>query len=96
MRSLNCKTNKSQSLYGTESLCVSLAANIKGTGFLSGHNDGSVVRYYLNDGENELSGRILYHPVPPFALAWNHDGFCIGGCDQRIVFYDKTVGIWYL
>ncbi|XP_013113055.2 intraflagellar transport protein 172 homolog [Stomoxys calcitrans] len=89
VRALHCKTNKSQSLYGAESICVSLAPNTRGTAFLSGHNDGTIIRFFLVDEGNEPSGRIIQHPVPPFALAWPQGGFCVGGCDQRIVFYDS-------
>lgn len=93
VRALHCKTNKSQSLYGAESICVSLAPNTRGTAFLSGHNDGTIIRFFLVDDSNEPSGRIVQHPVPPFALAWPQGGFCVGGCDQRIVFYDTMVSI---
>ncbi|XP_033237758.1 intraflagellar transport protein 172 homolog isoform X1 [Drosophila pseudoobscura] len=88
IRALHSKSNKSQSLYGGDSICISLAANTKGSGFLSGHNDGTIIRYFLTDDANEPLGRVVQHPVPPFALAWPQGGFCVGGCDQRIVFYD--------
>ncbi|KAL9903021.1 intraflagellar transport protein 172 homolog [Glossina fuscipes] len=91
IRALHCKSNKSQSLYGIESICIALAANTKGTAFLSGHNDGTIIRYFVSDDVNEPSSRVAQHPVPPFALAWPQGGFCAAGCDQRIVFYD-TVG----
>ncbi|TMW44725.1 hypothetical protein DOY81_010196 [Sarcophaga bullata] len=91
VRALHCKNNKSQSLYGADSICISLASNTKGTGFLSGHNDGTIIRYFLAEDGNESSGRLIQHTVPPFALAWPQGGFCVGGCDQRIVFYD-TMG----
>lgn len=44
VRVLQTKTNKSHSLYASESFVVSLAPNTKGTGFLSGHADGNVIR----------------------------------------------------
>ncbi|XP_023169799.2 intraflagellar transport protein 172 homolog [Drosophila hydei] len=88
VRALHCKSNKSQSLYGGDSICISLAANTKGNGFLSGHNDGTIIRYYLTEEVSEPLGRVVQHPVPPFALAWPQGGFCAAGCDQRIVFYD--------
>ncbi|XP_043070065.1 intraflagellar transport protein 172 homolog [Drosophila bipectinata] len=89
IRALHSKNNKSQSLYGGDSICISLAANTKGTGFLSGHNDGTIIRYFMTDEATEPLGRVVQHPVPPFALAWPQGGFCAGGCDQRIVFYDN-------
>lgn len=91
MRALHCKSNKSQSLYGGDSICISLAANTKGNGFLSGHNDGTIIRYFMTDEASEPLGRVVQHPVPPFALAWPQGGFCAGGCDQRIIFYDSVV-----
>ncbi|KAH8278227.1 hypothetical protein KR044_002922 [Drosophila immigrans] len=90
IRALHCKSNKSQSLYGGDSICISLASNTKGTGFLSGHNDGTIIRYYLTEEASEPLGRIVQHPVPPFALAWPQGGFCAAGCDQRIIFYDSV------
>ncbi|XP_018787824.1 PREDICTED: intraflagellar transport protein 172 homolog [Bactrocera latifrons] len=91
VRALHCKSNKSQSLYAADSICISLASNTKGTGFLSGHNDGTIIRFFITEDANESSGRLVQHPVPPFALAWPQGGFCAGGCDQKIIFYD-TVG----
>ncbi|ALC42884.1 osm-1, partial [Drosophila busckii] len=90
VRALHCKSNKSQSLYGGDSICISLAANTKGNGFLSGHNDGTIIRFYLTDEATEPLGRVVQHSVPPFALAWPQGGFCAAGCDQRIVFYDSV------
>ncbi|XP_037945105.1 intraflagellar transport protein 172 homolog [Teleopsis dalmanni] len=90
IRALHCKSNKSQSLYGVDSMCITLAPNTRGTGFLSGHNDGTIIRYFITNDANESSGRLIQHPVPPFALAWPQGGFCAGGCDQRIVFYDAA------
>ncbi|XP_030372622.1 intraflagellar transport protein 172 homolog [Scaptodrosophila lebanonensis] len=89
VRALHCKSNKTQSLYSGDSICISLTANTKGNGFLSGHNDGTIIRYFVTDEASESFGRIVQHPVPPFALAWPQGGFCVGGCDQRIVFYDS-------
>jgi len=91
VRALHCKSNKSQSLYGGDSICISLAANTKGSGFLSGHNDGTIIRYYLSEEASEPLGRVVQHPVPPFGLAWPQGGFCAAGCDQRIIFYDSVV-----
>lgn len=95
IRALHCKSNKSQSLYGIDSICIALAANTKGTAFLSGHNDGTIIRYFVSDDVNEPSSRVAQHPVPPFALAWPQGGFCAAGCDQRIVFYDTVVRICF-
>lgn len=70
IRLLNLKTNKSQTLYTTDSFAVSLASNNQGTGFLSGHADGTIVRFFTSDGHSEQQGRVLVHSVAPYALAW--------------------------
>lgn len=89
VRSLNSKNNKSQSLYASESLVVSLVGNVRGTGVLSGHEDGTVVRFFLVEEHGEQSGKLLQHPVPPFVLAWPQNGILVAGCDRKIVFYDN-------
>ena len=43
---LNFQAN---TLYATDSYVVSLSINQNGTGFLSGHADGSIVRWYVAD-----------------------------------------------
>lgn len=93
VRALNCKTNKSQSLYNAESMTISLAANTKGTGFLSGHDDGNVIRFFVASESGEASGRLLQHPVPPFALAWPQGGVAAAGCDRKVTFYDLQVSV---
>lgn len=71
VRALQIKTNKSQNLYETQSMVVSLAANERGTGFICGHDDGSIIRYYISeDSGSQISGRIIQHQTTPVALAW--------------------------
>lgn len=89
VRALHCKTNKSQTLYNGESLTISLSSNSKGNGFLSGHDDGTVIRFYVSDESAEASGKLLQHHVPPIALAWPQGGVAVGGCDKKIYFYDN-------
>ncbi|KAK4876609.1 hypothetical protein RN001_009115 [Aquatica leii] len=91
VRALNLKSSKSQTLYSSDSLVVSLVPNSKGTGFLSGHVDGNIIRYYVSNehSERETSGRILTHSVPPCALAWTQGQIIAGGCDKRIVVYNS-------
>ncbi|XP_031359255.1 intraflagellar transport protein 172 homolog [Photinus pyralis] len=91
VRALNVKSNKSQTLYSSDSLVVSLAPNLRGTGFLSGHVDGNIIRYFVSSehGERETSGRVLTHSVPPFALVWTLGQIIAGGCDKRIVVYNN-------
>lgn len=89
VRALHCKNNKSQNLYGTESMVISLASNSRGTGVISGHDDGSVIRFYIVEENSEPSGRLFQHSVPPAALAWSSSGTIIAaGCDKKVNFYD--------
>ncbi|CAG9816108.1 unnamed protein product [Phaedon cochleariae] len=91
VRALQIKSNKAQSLFASDSLVVSLASNSKGTGFLSGHVDGNVIRFYItNDhGEDEAQGRIALHSVPPYALSWPQDHIFIAGCDKRVSVFNN-------
>ncbi|XP_067120573.1 intraflagellar transport protein 172 homolog [Centruroides vittatus] len=90
VRVANIKTNKSSTLYGTDSYVVSLTTNISGKGILSGHADGSVVRYYFDDeGIGDIQGKILTHTCSPYALTWTVQSIIIAGCDKRIVAYTR-------
>ena len=44
VRAAHCKTNKAQTLYSADSYVCSIVPNANGTGFLSGHADGSIIR----------------------------------------------------
>lgn len=90
IRVANTKNNKSSTIYGTESYVVSLTSNVSGKGILSGHADGTVVRYFLDDeGSGESQGKLLTHPCPPYALAWGSNSIIVAGCDKKIVAYGK-------
>uniref|UniRef100_A0A8C9QX79 Intraflagellar transport protein 172 homolog n=1 Tax=Scleropages formosus TaxID=113540 RepID=A0A8C9QX79_SCLFO len=90
IRLANTKTNKSSTLYGTESYVVSLASNVSGKGVLSGHADGTLVRYFFDDeGSGESQGKLLTHACPPYALAWGANSIIVAGCDKKIVAYGK-------
>lgn len=94
VKGLNCKTNKSQNLFGTESSVVALAAHPKdGGSFLSSHDDGSIVRYSFSsgDGEIEQSGKIIQCSGPAIAIAWTLHGICVTGIDKKVCFYDNQV-----
>ncbi|XP_017777562.1 PREDICTED: intraflagellar transport protein 172 homolog [Nicrophorus vespilloides] len=92
VRALQPKSNKSHTLYGSESLVVSLVPNSIGTGFISGHVDCSVIRFFVTERneEDEPQGRILTHSVPPYALAWVQNFVFAAGCDKRIVVYNNS------
>lgn len=92
VRALSTKLNKSQSIYETQSMVVSLAANERGTGFICGHDDGSIIRYYISEESGaQVSGRIIQHQTTPVSLAWANSYIITAGCDRRITFYDSQV-----
>ncbi|XP_053982609.1 intraflagellar transport protein 172 homolog [Hylaeus volcanicus] len=84
------KSQKAQTLYTADSITIALASNVRGTGFLSSHADGSIIKYHLtDDGTHEPSGRICTHSVPAYALAWPQSHIMAAGCDRRVSFYDS-------
>ncbi|XP_053239953.1 intraflagellar transport protein 172 homolog isoform X3 [Podarcis raffonei] len=90
VRLANTKTNKSSTIYGTDSYVVSLASNISGKGILSGHADGTIVRYFFDDeGSGESQGKLVIHPCPPYAMAWASNSIVAAGCDKKMVAYGK-------
>ncbi|XP_028253563.1 intraflagellar transport protein 172 homolog [Parambassis ranga] len=90
VRLANTQTNKSSTIYATESYVVSLASNVSGKGILSGHANGTVVRYFFDDeGSGESQGKLLMHPCTPYALAWGANSIMVGGCDKKLVAYTR-------
>ncbi|KAJ3660531.1 hypothetical protein Zmor_004974 [Zophobas morio] len=92
VRALQTKSNKSQSLFASDSLVVSLCSNSKGTGFLSGHVDGNVIRFYVSNdyNEDEAQGRVILYSVPPCAIAWAQGHIFVAGCDKRVSIYSNA------
>ncbi|KFM78843.1 Intraflagellar transport protein 172-like protein, partial [Stegodyphus mimosarum] len=71
VRVAHAKNNKTTTLYNSDSYVVSLTSNISGKGVISGHADGSVVRFFFDDeGSGDLQGKIIIHTCPPYALVW--------------------------
>lgn len=94
IRIANTKTNKSTTIYSGGSYTVSLAVSSNGKGIVSGHADGKIVRYFLDEtGDGETQGTFVTHPVPPFALAWAGTSIIAAGFDRRIIIYDKNGAI---
>nr|XP_057921402.1 intraflagellar transport protein 172 homolog [Doryrhamphus excisus] len=90
VRLANVLTNKSSTIYVTESCVVSLASNVSGKGILCGHANGNVVRYFFDDeGSGESQGKLLMHTCPPYALAWGANSIVVGGCDKKVVAYSR-------
>ncbi|XP_055687572.1 intraflagellar transport protein 172 homolog [Lutzomyia longipalpis] len=88
VRALHSKSNKSQNMYAAESYTVSVVPNPRGTGVLSGHEDGSIVRFFVVEEFGDVSGRVVQHSVSPAALAWTITGFMAAGSDRKVTFYD--------
>lgn len=44
----------------------------------------------MNDEGNDVEpqGRVLSHPVPPYALAWPQGQILAAGCDKRVTMYN--------
>jgi len=90
IRSGNVKKNKSHTLFTAEQYTVSLTANVSRKAILSGHADGSICRFIIEDeGTGDKSGLVVRHSCPPCALVWSAYGILVGGCDRRIVVYSK-------
>ncbi|KAL0822632.1 hypothetical protein ABMA28_004664 [Loxostege sticticalis] len=82
IRSLDCKSNKSSSLWTANSCCVSLARGGEGM-LVSGHIDGTL---YLN-------GRLLLrYALPPTALILLPPYLIVGSCDGRVSVYEAQRG----
>lgn len=43
-----------------------------------------------NNNTVPLQGRIVVHPVPPYALCWASGHIVAAGCDFSVQFYDQT------
>lgn len=82
------KRNKSDSLYNVGSPCISLAVNTDGTGFVSGHADGTIYRFYFDNGGGAApQGILCRHRSPPYALAWGQNVLA-SGPDKWLCVYD--------
>ncbi|CAF1215295.1 unnamed protein product [Adineta steineri] len=90
LRSGNVKKNKSQTLFTAEQYTVALTTNVSHKAILSGHADGSICRFIIEDeGTGDKSGLVVRHSCPPCALVWSAHGILVGGCDRRVVVYSK-------
>jgi len=87
----NLKTNRAQTLYGTDSPVVSLAGSVDGLGLISGHLDGALYRFFFDDGSGgpPVHSRIAVHPAVPYALAWG-ESIAAAGNDCKVIFYDRN------
>ncbi|XP_072947774.1 intraflagellar transport protein 172 homolog [Epargyreus clarus] len=81
IRGLDCKSNKSSSVWTAGACCVSLAG--RDGALASGHADGTL---YLN-------GRLLLrYALPPTALVLMPPYLIVGSCDGRVAVYEAQRG----
>eukprot|EP01022_Parablepharisma_sp_SALTPOND_P020315 TRINITY_DN365_c0_g1_i1.p1 TRINITY_DN365_c0_g1~~TRINITY_DN365_c0_g1_i1.p1 ORF type:complete len:1766 (-),score=259.62 TRINITY_DN365_c0_g1_i1:1103-6400(-) len=80
------KQYKSESLYGTASYVVSIAASPDGQSIISGHLDHSIIRMNL---ERKEKVQIVQHSSIPYALDWGAHIMAAGN-DQLLTFYDEN------
>jgi len=84
----NLKVNKSATLYQTDSPVISTASSPDGYAIITGHLDGSLNRFFFDDGISGASqGKFAICKTPPTALAWG-ESICAGGNDKTITFFD--------
>lgn len=82
------RSNKPLTLYATDSYVVSCCARLDGGGVLSGHLDGSVVRFLFDEsGRGAVQAQVCTHTCVPYALSWG-EAICCAGSDQKVLFYD--------
>lgn len=90
VKALQIKTNKSHSLYSSGSMVLSISSNSRGTGFVTGHIDGTIIRYYLDEENSEYPvAKLTVHPVPPNILIWAQNFVFTVGCDNRLIIYNE-------
>lgn len=86
----NLKTNKAATLFQTESYVVSAASSMDGNAIITGHVDGSINRFFFDDGAAGASqGRFTQHRSAPFALSWGEQCVVAAGSDRIVTFYDQ-------
>lgn len=78
--------NSSSVLYSTESLVVSLACSMDGKFILSGHLDGNICKYNI---ENSNMVKLITHSSIPYCLSWGNDIFVSGSDNKVFVFNDS-------
>ena len=80
------KSNSSTNLYSGESLVVSLACSVDGKYLISGHLDGYIYKFNL---ENSNLQKLVLHPSIPYCLSWGNDILACGN-DNKVFFYNDS------
>ncbi|KAI8928779.1 hypothetical protein BC831DRAFT_447367 [Entophlyctis helioformis] len=85
----NLKSNKAATLYQTDSMVISAASSIDGNAIMTGHLDGSINRFYFDDGiSGAAQGKFATHRCAPTVLLWG-ESVIAAGTDKVVVFYDS-------
>lgn len=79
------KSNKSNVLYSADTYTVSLSASRDGQNIISGHLDGSVYAYSM---ENQSYKKLFTHHSVPYALGYG-ENIMAAGNDKKVTFYDN-------
>ena len=90
IKSGQLKTNKTVSLYATDSYVVSVACSKDGEQIISGQLDGTIYRFTL---ESRQFTKLVTHTSVPYALDWG-EHICAAGNDGKIIFYTDDGSIF--
>lgn len=86
----NLKTNKAATLFQTESCVVSATSSPDGNAIISGHLDGTINRFFFDDGSSGATqGKFTVHPCPPIVLVWAETVIAAGN-DRQVISYDGS------
>ena len=85
-------SNKSLTLFTTQSYVVALTAALDGDGFVSGHADGSICRYTFpsTSGQPASHALLTRTPFTPTALAYTRTHILAAGNSPTVLAFDLT------
>jgi len=80
------RTNKTATLYGNDSYCVSMSSQPGGSMIISGHLDCSILLYQL---DNSTTTKLATHTTIPYALDYGKH-IVAAGNDSKVIFYSPN------
>jgi len=86
------KSNKAATLYQTESFVVAMCAGPDGNSIMTGHLDGSIMRFLFETETNPRPVTTKFASVPscvPYALSWGYAGIVAAGNDRCVRFWSN-------
>lgn len=82
-------SNKSLTLFTTDSYVVTLTSSLDGDGFVSGHADGSICRYNFPTTSGPASHSLLTRlPFTPTSLCYSRTHILAGGNSSAVIVLD--------